>query len=229
MTSPHEQTTTTVSPLTRRDARLAQGARARSAAPRWSRRRPVAALFATVAALGLAAAYIGPAGLAMAETSTDEDTTTVYAGMVTDAQSLTVSEGVTAPADLGRGNYQTYQTPKPVPVVEAASTSTSGGAVAAVLFYTGGGSSSEWMAAAGIAESDWAYVDYIVKRESGWNPNATNKSSGACGLVQALPCSKVPGNGYDPVDNLRWGTGYANGRYGGWAGAYAFWVKNNWW
>jgi soluble lytic murein transglycosylase-like protein len=85
------------------------------------------------------------------------------------------------------------------------------------------------MAAAGIAESDWGYVDYIVSHESGWNPNATNKSSGACGLVQALPCSKVPGNGYDPVDNLRWGTGYASSRYGGWAGAYAFWSKNHWW
>ncbi len=90
-------------------------------------------------------------------------------------------------------------------------------------------SSTEWMTAAGIAESDWAYVDYIVGRESGWNPNATNRSSGACGLVQALPCSKVPGNGYDPVDNLRWGNGYAVGRYGGWAGAYDFWIANNWW
>ena len=85
------------------------------------------------------------------------------------------------------------------------------------------------MAAAGIAPSDYPYVDYIVSRESGWNPNATNKSSGACGLVQALPCSKVPGNGYNPVDNLRWGTGYATGRYGSWAGAYAFWTRNHWW
>ena len=85
------------------------------------------------------------------------------------------------------------------------------------------------MAAAGIAESDWQYVDYIVSRESTWNPNATNKSSGACGLVQALPCSKVPGNGYNPVDNLRWATGYATGRYGSWAGAYNFWINNHWW
>ena len=28
---------------------------------------------------------------------------------------------------------------------------------------------------------------------------------------------------------LRWGTGYATGRYGGWAGAYAFWTANHWW
>ena len=95
--------------------------------------------------------------------------------------------------------------------------------------YSGGGAPAEWMAAAGIAESDWPYVDYIASRESGWNPNATNASSGACGLIQALPCSKVPGNGYDPVDNLRWANGYATSRYGSWAAAYSFWTANHWW
>lgn len=95
--------------------------------------------------------------------------------------------------------------------------------------YSGGGSPAEWMAAAGIPESDWGYVDFIAKRESGWNPNATNSSSGACGVIQANPCSKVPGGGYDPVANLTWANGYANGRYGSWAQAYAFWTANHWW
>ena len=95
--------------------------------------------------------------------------------------------------------------------------------------YSGGGSPAEWMAAAGIPESDWGYVDYIASRESSWNPNATNASSGACGLIQALPCSKVPGNGYDPVDNLRWANGYAMDRYGSWKAAYDFWTANHWW
>lgn len=116
--------------------------------------------------------------------------------------------------------------PAAVPATESASSS---GEAAAIPTYTGGGSPAEWMAAAGIPESDWGYVDAIVSRESGWNPNATNASSGACGLVQALPCSKVPGNGYNPVDNLNWAIGYANGRYGGWAGAYNFWQANHWW
>lgn len=95
--------------------------------------------------------------------------------------------------------------------------------------YTGGGAPAEWMAAAGIAESDWGYVDFIASKESGWNPNATNASSGACGVIQANPCSKVPGSGYDPVDNLRWANGYATSRYGSWAGAYDFWSSNHWW
>ncbi len=114
--------------------------------------------------------------------------------------------------------------PEPEPAAPAASAGSP-----APLYYTGGGSPAEWMAAAGIAESDWGYVDYIASRESGWNPNATNSSSGACGLIQAHPCSKVPGSGYDPVDNLRWANGYAIGRYGSWAGAYAFWTANHWW
>lgn len=95
--------------------------------------------------------------------------------------------------------------------------------------YTGGGSMAEWMAAAGIAEADWSYVYYIAEKESSLNPNATNASTGACGLIQAYPCSKVPGNGYDPIDNLRWASGYAADRYGGWAKAYAFWTSNHWW
>lgn len=107
-------------------------------------------------------------------------------------------------------------------------------APAAPLRYTGGGSPAEWMAAAGIPESDWGYVDFIVSKESGWQPNAVNPSSGASGLVQALPCSKVPGNCLDPVDNLRWAHGYAQTcttwrNYCGWEGAYNFWIANSWW
>ncbi len=95
------------------------------------------------------------------------------------------------------------------------------------LLYTGGGTKSEWLAASGINSTYWGYVDAIVSKESGWNPNATNSSSGACGLAQALPCGKVPGNGYNPVDSLKWMNTYVS-RYGGWEGAYAFWQANHW-
>lgn len=56
------------------------------------------------------------------------------------------------------------------------------------------GNKQDWMRAAGIPEAEWAYVDYIVSHESGWRPDAVNSSSGACGLVQALPCSKLGPN-----------------------------------
>lgn len=61
------------------------------------------------------------------------------------------------------------------------------------------GDKTTWMSQAGIPESQWEFVDYIVSRESSWNPLAVNKSSGACSLVQALPCSKLGANWSDPV------------------------------
>lgn len=97
-----------------------------------------------------------------------------------------------------------------------------------VMPYTGGGTKTEWLAASNIPQESWGYADFMVQKESGWNPNAINKSSGACGLAQALPCSKVPGDPYNPVNSLNWMNSYVNGRYGGWQGAYNFWVANHW-
>lgn len=84
------------------------------------------------------------------------------------------------------------------------------------------------MTQAGIPQSDWTYVDYIVSHESSWNPSSVNPSSGSCGLAQALPCSKLGPNWSDPVVALKWQYEYVKGRYGGYAGAYAFWLANRW-
>jgi soluble lytic murein transglycosylase-like protein len=89
------------------------------------------------------------------------------------------------------------------------------------------------MAAAGIAPEYYGAADYIISRESGWRPGAVNTSSGAYGLCQALPASKMATAGADyltnPVTQLIWCTGYANGRYGGWGGAYQAWLAQHWW
>lgn len=94
--------------------------------------------------------------------------------------------------------------------------------------YTGGGTKTEWLTASAIPQQNWGAADAIVSQESGWNPNATNPTNGACGLAQALPCSKVPGNPYDPVNSLNWMHGYVTGRYGGWEEALAFKRANGW-
>lgn len=96
------------------------------------------------------------------------------------------------------------------------------------------GSHTDWMAAAGIVESDYGYVDYIISHESGWGVTKSNYSgSGAYGLCQALPGSKMASAGSDwatnPITQLRWCNGYAVGRYGSWAGAYNFWIAKHWW
>ena len=100
------------------------------------------------------------------------------------------------------------------------------------------GGKEQWMAAAGIPKSDWQYVDYIVSKESGWDPCAYNPGlsdcsanpTSACGLAQSLPCGKQSKYGHwtDPVANLKWQYEYVKGRYGGYAGAYAHWTANKW-
>jgi len=199
-----------------------------------SRKRAAAGVVSSLAVIGFAAAMVAPTGVALAQQPEEAAPESAYSLALADTQNLTVTSDGAAIAPVQRGTFTVYVTPTPTPTPtptekSPSSSSPGSGGGGGPLFYTGGGAPAEWMSAAGIAEGDWGYVDYIVSRESGWNPNATNKSSGACGLVQALPCSKVPGNGYDPVDNLRWATGYATGRYGSWAGAHAFWTKNHWW
>ncbi len=89
------------------------------------------------------------------------------------------------------------------------------------------------MAAAGIASSDYGYVNYIVSRESGWKVSAEGSPSGAYGLCQAYPGSKMASAGSDwatnPVTQLQWCSGYAASRYGGWAGAYNYWSSHSNW
>ena len=95
------------------------------------------------------------------------------------------------------------------------------------------GSHEDWMAAVGIPPSDYGYVNFIITRESHWNPLAKNRTSGATGVCQALPGKKMASAGADwetnPITQLRWCNGYAVGRYGSWQKAYEFWTKHHWW
>lgn len=72
----------------------------------------------------------------------------------------------------------------------------------------------------------------IVNHESSWNYRATNASSGAYGLVQALPGSKMASAGADwqtnPATQIKWGLNYMDSRYGSPCGAWSFWQANNW-
>lgn len=103
------------------------------------------------------------------------------------------------------------------------------------------GSHEDWMAAAGIAASDYGFVNYIVGREGGWEPckvfggaiDCAAPATGPYGMLQANPGTKMASAGDDwrtnPITQLRWGTGYAVGRYGSWENAYIYWTQNNHW
>ncbi|MFB8028965.1 lytic transglycosylase domain-containing protein [Streptomyces sp. NPDC056465] len=73
----------------------------------------------------------------------------------------------------------------------------------------------------------------IVDRESGWNYQASNPSSGAYGIMQALPGSKMASAGADwqtnPATQIKWGLSYMNSdRYGSPCAAWSFWQANHW-
>jgi hypothetical protein len=80
---------------------------------------------------------------------------------------------------------------------------------------------------------DFASWNYVAMRESGWNQFARNPSSGAYGIPQALPPSKLPfagqaAGGSNPAAQISWMEGYMRSRYGGAAGAAAHERAFNW-
>jgi hypothetical protein len=77
-----------------------------------------------------------------------------------------------------------------------------------------------------------ASFDEIISHESGWDVSATNPSSGAYGLPQALPGSKMASAGADwqtnPATQIRWALDYMDSTYGSPNAAWAFWQANSW-
>ncbi|MER7000478.1 transglycosylase SLT domain-containing protein [Streptomyces sp. NPDC000410] len=93
-------------------------------------------------------------------------------------------------------------------------------------------SSAQQIAKQMMPAAQYQCFSKIVEHESGWNPKATNASSGAYGLVQALPAGKMASAGADwktnPKTQIKWGLSYMNERYGSPCKAWNFWQQNNW-
>jgi exonuclease VII small subunit len=87
------------------------------------------------------------------------------------------------------------------------------------------GSCSEWMEKAGVPVNSTTLT--LIRKESNCNPYAMNSSSGACGIAQALPCSKMGCKWGDPICQLKWMDGYIKNRYGSWGAALNFHYANN--
>ena len=84
----------------------------------------------------------------------------------------------------------------------------------------------------GWDSSQFGCLDKLWTKESGWNPLANNASSGAHGIPQALPGSKMASAGPDwesnPVTQIKWGLGYIQGRYGSPCSAWGHSESFNW-
>ena len=87
-------------------------------------------------------------------------------------------------------------------------------------------------AASLVAADQFGCLDALFERESGWNHAAKNTSSGAYGIPQALPGSKMASAGADwqtnPLTQVRWGVSYINARYGSPCGAWAHSESHGW-
>ena len=97
---------------------------------------------------------------------------------------------------------------------------------------------AKWWAKQQLAEhgwntdTQWQALQNLWERESGWRWNATNPSSGAYGIPQSLPASKMASAGADwrtnPATQIRWGLSYIKGRYRTPARAWAHFQAEGW-
>ena len=83
----------------------------------------------------------------------------------------------------------------------------------------------------GWGEDEFSCLVSLWNKESGWRTNAAN-SSGAYGIPQALPGSKMASAGPDwqsnPATQITWGLGYISGRYGTPCAAWSHSQSSNW-
>ena len=84
----------------------------------------------------------------------------------------------------------------------------------------------------GFADSQFSCLSSLWTRESNWLYTATNPSSGAYGIPQSLPASKMASAGADyrtnPVTQIRWGLGYIKQVYGTPCRAWAHSQSTGW-
>jgi hypothetical protein len=134
--------------------------------------------------------------------------------------------------DIERDSYRVVSAPTEQ---EVAAPSTAGksaagkSAASAGASYTTPVGVAQTFAAKAVAGRGWAPSEFsclvnLWNRESGWNTHAYNPS-GAYGIPQALPGSKMAAAGPDWQNSyqtqITWGLGYIAGSYGSPCGAWA--------
>ena len=84
----------------------------------------------------------------------------------------------------------------------------------------------------GWGDDQFGCLVSLWNKESGWNYQAYNRGSGAYGIPQALPGSKMASAGGDWQTNaatqIAWGFGYISGRYGTPCGAWSHSQSTGW-
>lgn len=90
----------------------------------------------------------------------------------------------------------------------------------------------EIMLSYGYAPDQFPCLEALWDRESHWNEFSLNYGSGAYGIPQALPGSKMSSAGSDwqtnPATQIRWGLNYIKGRYSSPCGALSHSNSSGW-
>ena len=80
--------------------------------------------------------------------------------------------------------------------------------------------------------TQFSCINSLWTKESGWNARANNASSGAYGIPQSLPGSKMRSAGADwrtnPATQISWGLGYIANSYGSPCSAWAHSQAHDW-
>ncbi|MGN8244885.1 ubiquitin-like domain-containing protein [Cellulomonas soli] len=151
------------------------------------------------------------------------------AGLRTSTYELQVVNGVV----VGRTLLTSVVTTEPVAqVVRVGTAELPDPSVVAVEPGTAQAIGKELAAARGWGDDQFACLLSLWNKESGWRVTAENKSSGAYGIPQALPGSKMASAGADwqtsASTQITWGLGYIAGRYGDPCGAWAHSEAKGW-
>jgi hypothetical protein len=134
---------------------------------------------------------------------------------------------------VSRDNFTVTEKPKPPPPPPVEEKKKFSAPSAAV---PDPGSAQEYaygaVAARGWGADQFDCLVSLWNKESGWRVNAMNSSSGAYGIPQAYPGSKMASAGADWETNagtqIEWGLGYITGRYGTPCGAWGKSQASGW-
>jgi resuscitation-promoting factor RpfB len=84
----------------------------------------------------------------------------------------------------------------------------------------------------GLNPQQWVCLDSLWQQESKFQTNARNRRSGAFGIPQALPASRMASAGADwrtnPATQVKWGLSYIKVRYGTACNAWSHWKRARW-
>jgi hypothetical protein len=162
---------------------------------------------------------------AFAMSAAQEDTITIAPVEDGPTQTVVAAEGPVAAISRGEFKLSKIYVAPPV-VVAPTATKSSSGAPAAGTPDPGSAQAiaHDMVIARGWGEDQYNCLNSLWKKESGWNVYAYNKSSGAYGIPQSLPGSKMASAGADwatnPATQITWGLGYITGRYSTPCGAW---------